>query len=368
MTSRLYLLAAIWLFGWAMPEIAARQPEQSEGPVEPEQTTPAPEPPPVPEKTVEQAVNAAMNALDRLESAEFGEPMETVFAEVTEHLEFVRKSNPTDPMLPYLYGRTYVLAGRPAEAVEHLQKFVETREGRHEWRAFRLLGDLFVEQYPQLAKANYKSAAALKADQPDVLFGLARCAAKLGQKAEAIRRARDAVTADRRRTIRYLSFLARMLLADRQWDEAEREAEAARDLARESMRRYPGMRRPVEALDAQYGLLIDILRSRVAEGDGKVDDYLRLAKYVQDRAEVTAMLSSYDVLAILEAAVDKTAPDTPPRLLEQHGIVLAQIDRREEAIAVFERLLQKDPDNPVAATWLERLRDKSGGSELSDEP
>ena len=371
MPSRLHVLVSISLLGWAVHEGVAKQPQPSGGAAGPGRTAPAPEAPPVPEKTVKQAVNAAMNTLDRLESAEFDEPKQTVFAEVTDHIEFVQNADPANPMLPYLYGRAYAITGRRGEAVEQLQRFVETREGRHEWRAFLLLGDLFVEHYPQLAKANYKNAEALKANEPDVLFGLARCAAKLGRNAEAIRLARDAVGADRRSDsagIRYLSLLARMLSAQRQWEEAEREALAALDLAQESMRRNPGMRRPVEILDAQYKLLLEILQSRVNEGDGRGDEYLRLARYVRDRAEVTTMLSLHDALAVLEVAVNKTTPDTPPRLMEQHGIMLAQIGRKEEAITVFEKLLDADPDNAVAPTWLKRLRGKPDGSEASDTP
>ena len=281
MILRVYLLASFWTLCQVGSESLARQPE---GTSESGQTTPAPTPP-APLETVDQAVQGAMDALDRLESGDLGEETETVFKEVTDRVELVRESDPTNSLLPYLYGRSYAIAGRRGDAVQQLQKFVETREGRREWRAFRLLGDLFVEQYPQLAKANYQKAAALRADEPEVQFGLARCAVKLGRNAEAIQLARGAVSAGGPRKMQHLSFLARVLSATGEEDEAEREAAIALNLAEEAVRNQPGARGRVEALDAQYRLLIDILRARVNQGEGKVDDYLRFAGAVRDRVQ-----------------------------------------------------------------------------------
>jgi tetratricopeptide (TPR) repeat protein len=371
MVSRTLLLAAICLYGPALSDADARQLERSEGAVPPAQATPATESPPVSEETVEQALDAATDGLDRLESGQNDEATQPILEGVVEQIEFVQRNRPDHPMLPFLYGRAYAITGRQGEAVEQLQKFVETREGRNDWRAFKLLGDLLCEQYPQLAKAHYKNAAALKADEPGVLFGLARCAAGRGRTAEAIRLGREAVRADRRSQrpeIRYPSFLARALLADRQWDEAEREAGVALRLAEEAKREHPGQRKHVEVLDAQYKLLIEIQRAHLTEEDGTVDDYVRFAECVRDRAEVTATLSLYDVLTIFEAAVDKVTPDVPPRLMEQHAIVLAQIGRRQEAAAMFERLLEADPDNAVAPVWLKRLKEESAGLEAPDKP
>ena len=159
--------------------------------------------------------------------------------------------------------------------------------------------------------------------------------------------------------MQHLSFLARILSATGQEDEEEREAANALDLAKEAARQEPGKRGPVESLDAQYRLLLDILRARVAKGEGTAEDYLRFAEAVRDRREVLVMLSKHDELAILEAAVENASPEIPPRLMEQHGIALAEVGRNEEAVAVFEKLLATDPANATATTWLERLRSKA---------
>jgi tetratricopeptide (TPR) repeat protein len=355
MTLRAYVFAFLWLLFQIGAEAPGQQPEvPSEAAPPGSEPTPAASP-----ETVDQAVRDAMHDLDRLEAGDLGEEAEAVFKDVTDRIELVRESDPANPLLPYLYGRSYAITGRQGEAVQQLQRFVETREGRREWRAFRLLGDLFVEQYPQLAKANYGKAAALRADEPEVQFGLARCAVKLGRNADAIRLARSAVTLGGPRKIQYLSFLASVLSGTGQRDEAVREAENAMALAQGKTRSHPGVRGHVEALDAQHRLLIEILRAGVTEGEAAVDDYLRLAAAVRARREVLILLSKHDELAIIEAAVEIASPEVPPRLMEQHGVALAEVGRTEEAVIVFEKLLASDPANATATAWLERLRSKT---------
>ena len=158
----------------------------------------------------------------------------------------------------------------------------------------------------------------------------------------------------------------------------EAQAEARRDEAdalrqeaqarRKEAEARPGMVTPLRTVDAQYRLLIEILQARVAqpvpeEGEGTTletqrvaEEYLSMATYVRERARITQMLSLHDVLGVLETGVDKTSPDTPPALLEQYGIVLAQVGRTEAAVEVFKRLQTSDPDSGRATEWLQRLQ------------
>ncbi len=392
MAERISLLAAMLVLAGAAPTPEAGEPGES---------TAAPETSKEQEIGVEEAIRLAIDLLDRLETGDVASPHvgdansryrrpqggppasdksdtpETLLERVSHYIEIVRADDPVNPFLPYLHGRVYAFAGRQGDAVEQLRKFVRTREGRNEWRAYRILGDLFVVEFPRLAKANYEKAAALNADEPSVLFGLSVCAFKFGAAGEAISKAREALAADGRKTIRYVSHLAILLKAAGSLGEARREAEQALRLAKEEMRSKPGVRAPLLVVNVQYQLLVDIMQARLAqaapersEGAGTetarlVDDYLDLATYLRVQDRIAQMLSLHAVLSVIEDGVDRTSPDTPPALLEQYGIVLAEVGGTEAAIAVFEKLLKTNPNNPIAAEQLRRLRPEPTDSDQS---
>jgi tetratricopeptide (TPR) repeat protein len=356
MVDRVFLLVAVWLWGATAGLQAEQQATPADGAGQPEQQS-APETPLDSEVSAEEAIRLAIETFDRLEEGVAGDDRASLTERADRYIELVEAGDPGSPWLSYLYGRAFALLGRPGDAVEQLRKFVETREGRNEWRAYRLLGDLFVDQFPRLGKANYDRAEALNAGRPSVLFGLSRAAAKLGQVDEAVEFARRAAEADGRRDSRYVSNLASMLKAAGRWKEALGEAEAALRIARERMRRQPGGSGPLLAVDAQYGMLIEIMQARLSEPEGgEADDYLRLARYVRERGRVSQLLVLHDVLRTLEAGAEATAADPPTALLEQLGLVYAEVGRTGDAIAAFEQLLRADPGNPVANEWLVRLR------------
>lgn len=318
---------------------------------------------------VDEAVRLAIDALNRLEARNESDALVPLMDQANRYIELVETKDAANSWLPYLYGRAYALMGRRGDAVDRLVKFVETREGRNEWRAYRLLGDLFVDEFPRLAKANYEKARTLNPAEPTVLFGLSVCASRLGDREGAISLARETLKVDGARTIRYVSHLAGLLSADGQSSEAFKEAQRALDLAQASMQAEPGAHRPLLVVDGQYQQMIDILQARVNEpAHTDISDYLLLAATVRQRAQIRQMLMLHDVLRVIEAGVDKTAPGTPPALLEQYGIVLAEVGRTDAAVDAFEKLLGLDPNNKVAAEWLTRLQPDSIKSQQTKEP
>jgi tetratricopeptide (TPR) repeat protein len=246
--------------------------------------------------------------------------------------------------------------GRKGEASDHLQKFVDSREGRNDWKAFRILGDLFVDEFPRLAKGNYDKAAQLKAREPSVLLGSSTCAYHMGDHEEALRLAREAADADGRQTLRYVAHLARMLAARQQWAEADAVAVTALSLAEQAVRAQPGRREALETVETQYQLLIDLLKSRFGDGSSTVDDALRWAGYIRKRADIGQALSRHDSLKVLEQALSTAQANPPHALVEQYAVTLAEIGRTEAAIVEFERFLEMYPQNTTAPGWLERLR------------
>jgi tetratricopeptide (TPR) repeat protein len=348
-----------------VPMLNAQQQTGSPPPTaKPVKEAPTPPTPAESEMTVEDAIRLAINALDRVEAGAATEELQPIPEEASRLIELVRTKDPNNAWLAFLHGRFYAFTGRRAEAVEHLRRFVETREGRNEWRAHRLLGDMFVEEYPRLAEASYQRAATLNPGEASILFGLSRSAFKLGDAEQAIELARRAVAADGRKNVRYVAHLATLLKAAGRLSEAAEEVESSVALARKLMSERPGSRFALLVADAQYRLLVEIMQARVSEpGHTVAQDYLRLATYMRERAQITEMLVLHDVLRVIEMGVEKTAPDTPPGLLEQYGITLSEVGRTEQAIAVFEKLLEADPNNTVAQSWLRRLRPEPAGSD-----
>lgn len=264
---------------------------------------------------------------------------------------------PADPYLIFLHARYMVLTGLAGDASRKLREFVETRQGQTEWRAFRLLGDLYLDEFPSLAKSSYKKAAALSPGEAGVLFGLSVCEMKLGAIEAAVQLARGAVAADGRAAIRYVAHLARALQADEKWDEALREAENALLMARRETERDPVARRPLESLSAQYTLVMSILRSRIAaQIDDSVNDFLRLDTCVRQQFRVREKLTLHDWLAVVESRVKSSGPDTPLALLQLYGRLLSDVGRTEDAIGTLERVVKLDPDNAEAEKTLVRLR------------
>jgi len=320
-----------------------------------------------PDDGVEDAIRLAKEVLDRHEPLEDRKQAEAWLEQVNGYLDTIRVSDPSNAWLPYLYGQALARAGRAGAAIDQLRKFVGTREGRNEWRAFRLLGDLFVTEFPQLAKANYRKARELNPGQVDVILGLSRCALKLGATAEALSLAREAVAADGRASAEPTSHLARTLAAAGQTAEALREARAALDLAKRDIKTKPGRRAPLLVVDLQYQLLIEVIRARIGEGTADVrkspnfdaerfaKDYVSLAKYMREKAGNAQYIAKYEVLRVLESGVEATAPNTPAELLEQYGSALADVGHRDAAVDVFQQLLSSDPSNTVAKEWLVRL-------------
>lgn len=346
-------LAIVTDLAWA-PRVAFCQ--KAIAPVTAARTS-EPESPPTADLDTE--IAAAIETLDLLESTQDSATPAASKAEAQRRIDAVGKVDPQTPWLHYLNGRMLALGGRGGDAVASLRRFIETREGRNEWRAYRLLGDLFVLEFPQLAKANYRKALQLKPDEPRVLLGLSRCASLLGRADQAVRLARRAVDTGDGDKLVAVHQLARTLMALKRWDEAQAEALKAVDLARKRDADTPGAVRPIRALENQYKLTIDLLRARVndtADPQVLAELYLLLARTVRERARNTVRLSDYEVLDLLRTGIEKTGTNPPPRLRQEYAIMLARVGRRDDAIVEFERLLEADPFSPAASEWLARLR------------
>ncbi len=320
-------------------------------------------PPPIPKADAnmepDEAVRAALGIFARLDGGDFDEIPPDLIENLNRYVVVLQVKAVNNPWRAYIAGRTFTLLGRGGDAIEQLRRFVDTREGRNEWQAFRVLGDLMVQEFPRLAKSNYEKAQTLKRGEPAVLYGLSFCAFQMGDFAEATRFAQDAVDADRKRDVRFPGHLAKVLLQVGRREDADRAATAALDIAQLRARNNPRSAKPLLTLDQQYQLLVEVLRAKLAFPagvTGLAEDSLRLAGIVRERAAVADKLAWYDVHRVLENAVQRAGAQAPTTLMEQYGVALAQVGRTEDAIETFQNVLTAQPENAIAKQWLERLK------------
>jgi len=307
--------------------------------------------------TSDEPLRAAKDLLDQIDAHPGEDPLPVTLDELNRLTTVLQSADPANPWLGYLYGRMYAFSARKGDAIDQLRRFVETREGRNEWKAFRLLGDLFAAEFPRLATTNYRRAVELNPIEPSALMGLSVCAGKTGDRDEALRLARQAAETDGRRTVRYISHLAKTLASMKQRDEAEREALSALRLAEKDVGDRPGVRGPLQTLAAQYDLLIDIVGGRIGETAGvNADDYIRISDYMALRTEVAEQLARHDRLTILQHGMDAAKANPSPLLVERYAAALAEVGRTDEAIAQLEKLLALEPDNAPAKERLSKLR------------
>lgn len=303
-----------------------------------------------------QIVRSANEVFEQLEQRESQEPDHTQVEQINSLIDQVEQRDPGSAWLDYLYGRAYAVTSRPGDAIDRLRRFVETPQGRNDWVSYRVLGDLFIAEFPRLARSNYLKAAELHAGQPSILFGLSRSAARLGDMQGAVALGQQAVDGDGKQNSRYLSHLALLFASQKKWDQALGVAEPALVLKNELLEANPGELALLQAVERQYRVLFSVIEAQINEvGEHPEGAYLRLAQVVREKAQLNWRLSFHEEVGVLERALGDGSVEPSADLLERYGTALVMIGRTAEAIEAFQKLLQHDPNHPVATRWLKRL-------------
>lgn len=305
--------------------------------------------------SAEQALRAAIEAAERLEDAE-GDETVGLLEQISSYAAIIHADNPINPWLDYLTGYAFAASGRKGDAIERIQSFVDTREGRNYWRAHRLLGDLLINAYPRLAKSSFVKARKLTQNEPTVLFGLSRCAASAGEFAAAADLAEQVVSADGGKSLRYVHFLTELLVREGRWDDAWRRARQAVTIAERDVAIEVNIRARLQLLVTEIDIFLEVLRGVIREDPAGEDAYLEMVDLTRKMALTGIRISEIDELKILEEGVKETGDRASPRLLEAYAVALVQVGRTDAAIVAFQKLLVKDPANPTATDWLIRLR------------
>ena len=364
------LLGGLCVLGMSSRVAVAQAPPPTAPPATPAAGEPAPaaEIVAVAEISPDEALQQAIAAFDRLEHAKVQAEREEVLEEATQLTRRLELADPDNAWILYLTGRGYAAVGLKGDAIEDLTKFVESREGRNEWAAYRILGDLFVDGYPNLAKKKYEQANYLKPNEPSVLIGMAVCMSSLGDKEKALEHAESAVSADGGRTLRYLATAARLYMGAGQLPVARRHAQDALERAKQELRVGQTAVELVRQLDAQYQLLYDILTRQIQTTPEDPDLYLALVRYMRERMQVSQLMLVAEAVALLEAGIQRAGGTPPVALLLEYGSLLKDLGRFEDGKRAYEQVLQADPGNRIAREGLDKLNQAQTGAAPAPKP
>ena len=311
---------------------------------------------------MDEALEQALAAFNRFELSKIRSEREEALEEATQLTRRLELADPENSWILYLSGRGYAASGLKGDAIEELSKFIETREGRNEWSAYRHLGDLFLDGYPNLAKKRYEQADYLKPNEPSVLIGLAGCMAGLGDTDKALAYAESAVNADGGRRVDYLVAAARLQMQAGNLTAARLHAKNALERAKQEMRTGRLAVELVRQLDAQYQLLYDILTRQIQLAPRDSEPYLSLVRYMRERVRASQLLLLAEAVGILEAALQQAGPNPPVALLLEYGSLLKDLGRLEEAKRVYQQVLQSDPSNRIAKEGLDQVNQFMSGA------
>jgi len=358
MTIRLLILLLVASVTWVGTSQARGQdpdPAPADAAVDPPDQSPPPDPV-SPMVLVARALREGTVTIDRLENERDPQQRQTLMSNLNRGVSTIQVNDPGNPRLHYLRGAMFFFSGRKGDAIDELNRFVETTVGRNEWKAHRMLGDLFLGEFPSLAKAKYSSAAALKPNEASILIGLSRCDAALGNTEDALsfaRQAVDAVAPDSIDRMANLNYVSQLLAQDGQFEEAQRLVTAALNLAQNEHRKSPDSLAEMTTLHAQYRIALDMVRARLRETPNQADQYVLLTKYSREEVRIRGVISLIQILALLDSGIESFESGAPLVLLEERASLLVDLGRTEDAKEAYEELLRSHPNHGIARAFLQ---------------
>ena len=312
---------------------------------------------------------ALADALKLIEGAEEGGPdIAEAVKEATRLANYVLRQDPLNVRAEYVLGRVAILAGRPRDALARIEKYVNDPIGQSDWKAWKLLGDIYVVSYPKHAESQYKRAVALKGTEPEVLIGLAK--AQLARKLadEAVENAEKAIRYDDQSKPKYRTVLAEALLAAKRYDEAINAARQAVQLSEERARNSPGEEQRLAELSERYRLLGKCLDTAVTLFPEQASYVIQLSQAIQDQADLERLMAYHYALSIIKNAVEQAGQNPALELLWEQVRLSRMTGRDTEAVEVLNRILEAEPGNTAALEALEALGVAPPAEKATDAP
>jgi len=291
------------------------------------------------------------NALRDLRIAEANGPnRKAAFDRVRAALDAVDRQDGTNRRARFYNARLLILAGRRDEALRLVEEWTESPQGRNDWEGHFILGKLYAEgSYYTLAKPVLQKALELNPREPRIHAELSKCESATMNREAAVKHARQAVTlmGDGATPAAHV-LLAQSLAANGEWDEAQKQARLAVNLAANDVRAQGPKVSTLQTLDQCLVVALQLKRQKLQAGGGPIDLYLEISELILRRAEVASQLADHQAL---DAAVQglQAAGDRPPEPLLLHTIrMFMKLGITDQAASLTRQMLEIYPDNADA--------------------
>lgn len=307
-----------------------------------------------PEEDVPTMVSKAIAKIDQADDITDNEKLGAVLEEVRVLLDKIVAKERLNEEAMYIRGCLLAYARRTGDALDELEKYLKTRTGRNDWRGFRQLGDVYLKtNYPTQAQARYEAADRLKPGDPRVLLGLSKTASLLGKKDKSVEYAAKAVDAappDKKAP--YLEFAARTMIAQKQWDEADKFAREAITRLRLDLKSDPGRMMTLQSIENLLQVRAEVSRARITAKPDTFQAYLDFADVVVELGDVREQIAHAEVINLVDLGLAAMPANPPMELLERKAHLLEAMGRSDEAKAVYEQIIAKDPNHAAAKEFL----------------
>jgi len=282
----------------------------------------------------------------------------------------IRRAKTLKPKLDKLMlaeGLLAIAARRQVEAVEKLEAYNKSSEGKTDYRGFAAVGRIYKNSYmlsqavPALKKA--KDLAPLeengKRRRAEITVDLATVYFALQQKdqaAEAAKEAQKLAPDDAGVQLR----LAQVAFSTKDQETAAKGAERAIELSTAALRADPLKKETYQLLASCCWLQGELAQQAVSANPDASINYLKIAQALRQWAEINRRISLLDAREAVKQALAKE-PDKPEYLLFAAALE-ADLGAYDEAREKVERVLQSSPDNREALELRNRLKAASGTS------
>ncbi len=285
------------------------------------------------------------------------EQQQTAYSDATRLVKYVQELDPLNARAQFLLGRLSILANRPREALGYIEAYLRDDQGKNDWLAHKLVGDLYVVSYPKLATAEYRRAIELAADEPDAHVGLARAYLKLNEPEDAVASARRAIQLDRDNTAAYRAVLARGFLArSEQVDEAIQAAREAVEMMEQQVRESPGKLELLMELKEYYNLLNNCYAKLVELYPDRPAGAVDRARTWQDLADLNRLIDYCSIRSFIEGQRSNPQLAAAPALMLEEARLNWMLGANDRAVELAQQVLELDADNQAARELLDAIR------------
>ncbi|GJM26945.1 MAG: hypothetical protein DHS20C16_33600 [Phycisphaerae bacterium] len=315
--------------------------------------------------SLEEALSKALEIVTDLEDSD--RDPDVLLEETPEYVETmvlverVLEIDPLNKTAGYLNGRLLILTGRPRAALPMIEEYVADPAGQNNWRAYKILGDLYLASFPKHAVSKYRQAIALAENEPEPVIGLARAQLRLNNAKPAVERAQDAIRLDKKGEASYQATLAQALMLDKKFEDAARAAEAAVKMSEGDIARDPSNKLLLAEMQEHYDLRLQCVSQLAGLYPERADYIVQLAQIWQDKADLERVVSYHEAIVIIERSRTNPLLKVSPELLYEQARLNRLVSRDDKAMTALEELLQLNPDFAPAIELKKIIEAENGG-------